>query len=151
METEAPKLELTLIPAPNDAPLRSSKYQKGLRNFADSLQAEGVPFGLRIELTEAAGGESPALYAGIFTLATVLAGPVSRCVIAWLKARPGRKIRVEIRPDGRLKAEAQTTEDVERLLTKAGEYQQIMGEIMGKRPETKKLPKAPTRRPRKRS
>jgi hypothetical protein len=151
MGTEAPKLELTLIPAPNDAPLRSSRYQKGLRRFADSLKAEGVPFGLGIELIEAAGGsEAPAIYSGIFTLATVLTVQISRCVIAWQKGRSGRRVRVEIRPDGRLRAEAQTTEDVERLLKKAGEYQQIMSEIIGTKSEAKQLTKTPPKRPKKR-
>jgi hypothetical protein len=151
MEMEAPKLELTLIPAPDDAPLRSSKYQKGLRRFADSLKAEGVTYGLRVELIEAAGGgEAPAIFSGIFTLATVLTVQVSRCVIAWQKGRSGRKVRVEIRPDGRLKAEAQTTEDVERLLTKVGEYQQIMREIVGKKSEEEKLSEIPTKRPKRR-
>jgi hypothetical protein len=59
-------------------------------------------------------------------------------------------VRVEIRPDGRLKAEAQTTEDVERLLTKVGEYQQIMREIVGKKSEEEKLSEIPTKRPKRR-
>jgi hypothetical protein len=143
---EVPRLELTLIPAPEDAALRSKKYQKELRGFADSLKTAGVTFGLGVELIEAAGGEAPAIYSGIFTLATVLTVQVRRCIIAWQKARSGRKVRVEIRSDGRLRAEAQTIEEVERLLTKAGEYQQIMSEITGRKAEAKKLPKAPASR-----
>jgi hypothetical protein len=141
---DALKIELTLVPAQGDAPLRSSKYQRELRNFADALKAEGISFGFGLELIEAAGGDAPAIYSGIFTLATVLTVQVSRCIIAWQKGRAGRRVRIEVRPDGRFRAEAQTTEEIERLLTKAGEYQQIMKEITGRKPEAKKLSKAPT-------
>lgn len=138
---EVPRVELVFVAAPDDPPLRSLRYQKGLHRFADSLKAEGVSFGLGLELMEAAGGEAPTIYTGIFTLAVFLSGPVSRCIVAWLKGRAGRKVRVEIRSDGRHKAEAQTAEEVEKLITKAGEYQQIMSEIIAGKPETKQLPK----------
>ena len=45
---DVPKLlELTFLPAPDDNPLHSPEYQKGLRSFADSLEAEG---GVSVEI-----------------------------------------------------------------------------------------------------
>jgi hypothetical protein len=142
LQMEVPRVELVLVAAPDDPPFRSPQYQRGLHRFADSLKAEGVSFGLGIELIEAAGGEAPAIYTGVFTLAVVLSGPVSRCIVAWLKGRAGRKARVEINSDGGLKAEAHSTDEVERLITKAAEYQQIMSEIIAGEQEEKQLPKA---------
>ena len=148
----APKIELTLIPAPDDPPLRSSEYQRGLRRFADALSAEGIKFGFSLDLIEAAtptGEISPPVFLGTFTFAKALVTAVAGFVVAWLKGRSKRKVRLAIGSDGRVSAEAQTAEEVEKLLNKAVEYQQAMKEIGKKRQKTK--PKTAARKsPRKR-
>ena len=124
-------LELTFLPAPDDNPLHSPEYQKGLRSLADALEAEGG-VSVEIELMDGPSGGNQATYSGVFTMDGVSV-QVNRGIIAWLKDHSGRQVRVGVGPVGRRPtAEAQNCEDVERLLTKAGEYIDIMREISAK-------------------
>ena len=117
-------VELTFFSAPDDHPLRSPEYQTGLHRFADSL--EGEKLAIKSQLLDG-GSESPAAYGGKFSLDAV-SGLVKDGVTAWLKDRPGRQVRIGVLTENgrRPTAEAHTEEDVERLLTKAEEYIEIM-------------------------
>jgi len=69
----------------------------------------------------AAASESAAIYSGAVLLAAI-SPHVARCVVAWIKGRFGRKVRLEIGDNGRIKAEAQSPEEVEKLVRTAKEY-----------------------------
>ena len=93
-----PKVEMTLVPAPDHPPVRSSKYQEGLHGFADSLTAEGIKYRFELDLTEAAaqdGHLAPVIYTGLFTLAKASWPVIAGLVAAWLNGRSKRKVRVQ--------------------------------------------------------
>jgi hypothetical protein len=121
------ELTITLLPALDDAPPRSDSYQSELRRFGDSLTAQGFEVGVSIELRESGVPDTLALiippYLGDFIIkfsATV--GPALGTLMgAWLHARYGRKIRLKI---GDIEAEAQSEEQVEKLLRQAEQFQQ---------------------------
>ena len=118
---KAPELELAFIPVPDDAPFRSSEYQRELRQFENSAQLQGLAIASGVELRKVAGAET--VYLGDFTIKlAVVVGPALGTIIgAWLHARYGRKVRLKI---GEIEAEAQTVEEVEKLLARAQEIQQ---------------------------
>lgn len=126
---EQPKLmELSLIPAPDDCSLLSSEYQEGLRGFADSLETEGR-VAVEAKLLDAASGGGPIMYGGVFALDAV-SPQVRLGLTAWLQDRSGRQVRVGVGPEGRRPtAEAHTAEEVERYLSKAEEYIEIMRQV----------------------
>lgn len=61
-----------------------------------------------------------ALYS-VLKIFSVVGPAMGTCLGAWLHARYGRRVRVKV---GDLEAEAQTPEEVEKLLSKAQEIQQ---------------------------
>jgi len=118
------QLELKLIPAANDLPLHSAKYQRQRREFAESLESSGLKISVTIELIEAAGGGTPTTYLGDFVIQLIHSpglGLVGAALGAWLHARYGRKVRLRI---GEIEAEAQTVAEVEKLLKRVEEFQQ---------------------------
>lgn len=120
---DAPELQLTLIPAPDDPRLKSSAYQAELRQLEQDLQSKGIQASALFEVREAwTPVPMPAPYLGDFFIKlTTAIGPVLGAVVgAWLHARYGRKVRLKI---GDIEAEAQTAEEVEKLLARAQEIQ----------------------------
>jgi len=105
-----PRLEVTLIPASDDPPLRSQEYQRELREFVDSLQAGGFKVSVTIELIEAAAGGAPPTYLGDFAVMIKTgAGALVAVILAWLHARRGRKVRLKTKE---FDASAQTVKEV---------------------------------------
>lgn len=117
------QLHLWLISAPGDLPLYSAEYQNQLREFEQSLKDEGlvVDSHEKYLLSEAGG----IFLLGDFSIKVIATlGPVLGAVVgAWLHGRYGRKVRVKITEAG-LEAEAQSVEEVEKLLNRAEEIQQ---------------------------
>lgn len=99
------KLEITPIRAASDPPLRSKAYQEELHALAETIEAEGFTVGVRLELIEAAGGNSQdmATYLGLIVqLAhSPAAGAIATAIAGWLGARYGRKIRLKVTPGQR--------------------------------------------------
>ena len=99
--TEAPrheseKIDLELIAANTDPPLRSSEYQAELMNIASALRATNAKVSFRMFMQEAI--DAPSFLLGGFTIENVksvalVLGPI---VGAWLQARYGRKVRLKI-------------------------------------------------------
>ena len=120
---DASELFLALIPALNDPPFRSQDYQAELRQFEQDLQSKGLEVSPIIELREAwTPVPFPAPYVGDFItkLAAIVGPAFGMGVGAWLHARYGRRVRLKV---GDIEAEAQTLEEVEKLLTHALEIQ----------------------------
>ena len=131
-----PELTITLLPALDDAPLRSNGYQRELRRFEESLVAQGLEVGSSIELRESGVPDTLAViippYLGDFTikLAATVGPALGTLMGAWLHGRYGRKVRLKI---GDIEAEAQNVDQVEKLLQQAEQFQQrSQQKIIGK-------------------
>jgi hypothetical protein len=114
------EVHLTMIAALDDPDQRSSGYQRQLTQFADSLTSNGMDFSAArsLRMTEAA----PVVYGGAFTVQVLPALVPVVCTLlgAWLRGRYDRRVRLKV---GDIEAEAQTVEDVEKLLRRAQELQ----------------------------
>jgi len=112
----AEKINLELIAADTDPPLRSSEYQAELMNIASALRATNAKVSFRMFMQEAI--DAPSFLLGGFTTENVksvalVLGPI---VGAWLQARYGRKVRLKI---GDIEAEARDAAEIEELLRQA--------------------------------
>jgi hypothetical protein len=113
---ERQEIRLILIPAPHDPPSSSPEYEKELVGLVQSLQAQGAEVSSQIAWSEAAEG------AALTVKLAAVAGPALGGILgAWLHAKYGRKVRLKI---GDIEAEAQTEEQVQKLLKQAEEFQQ---------------------------
>ena len=112
------ELAVTLLPGQDDPPLFDREYQDQLREFGLSRHPPGVEISSTLRIQASAGSEN--LYVGDFIIKFVSAlGPVVCAMLAaWLHARKGRKVRLKC---GEIEAEAQTVDDVQRLLELAAQ------------------------------
>jgi hypothetical protein len=127
MQTE--RIHIFLIAAPDDAPINSSEYQEQLHAFLSSLKSHGLHPGIRIQTMDAAWEPGPlgfqtAKLVGEFGVPIVkgLAGVLTAAIGVWLHAKYGRKVRLEVKKDGGIKAEAQTVEEVKTLVKLAEKH-----------------------------
>ena len=118
MEDES--IEIKLEPAPGEK-MESPDYQQALRDFADSLRANGIKRSVGMKTMDAAGGVSPSIYNGGFRIAVAVItalGPIAivqlrKLIEAFLKVRAGRKLKLKF---GNVTIEGHA-EDVEKLIT----------------------------------
>ena len=121
---DTPELTLTLIPAPDDPPLKTPAYQAGLREFEQGLQSNGLEVSSIIELREAwtpVPTSAPYLGDFIIKLAGQVGPPLIAGIVGWLHGRSGRKVRLKV---GEIEVEAPTMKEVERLVSLIPEIQQ---------------------------
>lgn len=115
-------LKVKLLPASDEGPRGEPEYQKALADFAASLRSQGVEVSPRYYALDAAGGGGG--LSGEFTViagaTAALLAAVRPCLVEWIKGRYGRKAKLKI---GDVEAEAQTVEEVEKLI-KLAEKQQ---------------------------
>jgi|ERR1017187_3904170 hypothetical protein len=120
---DAPALDLTLIPAPDDSPLKSPTCQAELQRFEQYLSSHGLEVSYTMEVRESwTPGPNLAPYLGDFTIKLVgtIGPPLIAGIAGWLHGRSGRKVRIKV---GDLEVEAPTTKEVEKLLVLAQETQ----------------------------
>jgi hypothetical protein len=117
------KLLVSLISAPDDPPLYTDEYQNQLEKLQKSLTDEGLEFepSVRILMSKEGG----MYFLGDFWINIIpTLGPLLGAIVgAWLHGRYGRKVRLKIL-ETEIEAEAQTVEEVEKLLERAVEIQQ---------------------------
>jgi hypothetical protein len=106
------KISIWLRRGPIDAETFTHEHQVELRTVVDALPREGLeleaPF-LAVDAADAISGYTGQL---IISLVQDASPFLTAALVAWLK-RPGRRVRVEFHPNGRLKTiEAQTDEQV---------------------------------------
>jgi hypothetical protein len=107
------KIAIWLARSPSDAETFTKEHQVELHGVVAALREHGVeleaPF-LAVDAVDAVSGHTGQL---IVSLAQIASPVVTAALVAWLKGRPGRKVRVEFHPSGKLKTiEAQTDEQV---------------------------------------
>jgi hypothetical protein len=117
---EDERIRIELLPAP-DEEMESDEYQQSLRDFAESLRANGISRSVGIRTMDAAGGVSPAVWKGGFGLAAAALPLITGFLGAWLKGRYGRKVRLKIGKHGEIDAEAQTVEQINELMKDCAE------------------------------
>lgn len=110
---------LSLLPAPDDPRLSAHEYQNDLHEFYHSLQKASVGVSARMRFRDAIGAEASLLGTFFIPLAKVAIPTLGVVLVAWLKGRSGRRVRLEC--DG-VMAEGGTLEEVETLLKHAAEF-----------------------------
>ncbi len=116
------KIAIWLGRAEDDAPTFTHEHQAELRDVLGALHDKGIeleaPF-MALDAADAVSGYTGQL---IISLAQIAAPVLTAALVAWLKGRPGRKVRVEFHPDGKVKnVEAQTPEQVLELVRAASQ------------------------------
>lgn len=115
------EVEIELIRSPDDTRELGPEYQMELARFGETLRTSGADVSQHlISLNSVGAGD---YLAGTFVLA--LAGTVvpavTKIVVAWIRVRAGRKVRVRI---GDTYVEAKTAAEAEILLKAAAEHKQ---------------------------
>jgi hypothetical protein len=111
------KVAIILIPSPDDKPTFSLEYQMELRSLQDAFVAAGIKADsavMALDSAESFGGQI-----GEFAIEIAKYGSAALpgIVIGYLKARAGRKTKVEFYADGSPKRiEAQTPEQIISML-----------------------------------
>ena len=108
-------MELILVRANDDAPPFSAEYQAELDHFARQAHASSQ----RVRLLAAAGSDGGLLGEFLFNHADLLITALSNVGVAWLSARPGRKLRLKF--DG-IEVEANNEQEVTDLLQQVREF-----------------------------
>jgi hypothetical protein len=109
-------VHLSLIPAPSDLRVASGPLQFEFGRFRNFLHVRGVPASTPMfyrDADAAAGG-----YAGEFVIPLVSAiePPLETMLVAWLQARPGRRVNLRICDD---QFEARSVEEARAFLWSA--------------------------------
>jgi len=120
------EFELTLIPAQGDPPLRSPSIKPSCVTLSRAFSRTGWR-SLTSWNSRRRGHQSPLSrrISGISSskLAAVVGPVLGTGIGAWLRGRYGRKVRVKVGAN-EIEVEAQTVEEVERLIARAQEIQQ---------------------------
>lgn len=113
------RLKLSPVSAPDYPKLSAHEYQSECQEFHDLLQAATIEVSPRWRTRDSivgAGGFAGSFFVPLAKAAIPTLGAV---LVAWLKGRSGRRVRLEF--DG-VKAEGGTPEEVETLLKHAAEF-----------------------------
>jgi hypothetical protein len=99
---------------PNDAEPFTKEYQveldEALSPLVRDTGVEAEAPALAVDAVDAVGGYTGEL---IIALASIASPLITHVLVAWLQRKPGRKVRVEFHPSGKVKTvEAQTEEQV---------------------------------------
>jgi len=105
------RLKIELRPAPEEGPRSNAEHQKALGDFAETMRSHGVEVIPRYYVHDAVGGGGG--LSGEFTVITTALTVLGTVLGAWLNSRYGRKAKLKI---GDVEAEAQTVEEVEKLI-----------------------------------
>jgi hypothetical protein len=124
----APEFRLVLLPAPENESLSSAEYQKELSDLLASFKKLGIRVtssGRAFDALHGLGGLSGEF---IFNVTASLASAaiwkgLEDLLATFLHRNSSRKVRVDFRPDGRLKSiEAQSISDVTKVIEASAEY-----------------------------
>jgi hypothetical protein len=111
------RVEINLIPSPDDPPAESPEYQDELNRFADGVQDKDRPVSSTVELIEASGVETVLLGGFFFVLGSLK--PAAPIIAAWIRSRSGRKVSMKVGGD---EFQASTPEELEKVIDLAEKY-----------------------------
>jgi len=111
-------VEFTLLPAPDESPLMEAYEVAKLTLVPDeSPDPENLlRYHPRISFYAGGGLATTSLFTSLLTAAAALGPALGAVLGAWLHAHYGRKVRLKI---GEIEAEAQTPEEVQKLIDQA--------------------------------
>jgi hypothetical protein len=115
--SNAGKIRFYLVNASDDSPTFSAAGQVILRSVVTAFKENKIeidaPF-MTLDSADAVGG-----YTGEIAVLATAFGPILTGILgAWLQSRTGRKVRLK---DGDIEIEAQTVEEIRKLLDMAAE------------------------------
>jgi hypothetical protein len=132
-----PKLILTITSASDDPPLFSEEYQKVLRDFFDSLRAQGLEVSTPWVTHDAVGAGGG--FRGEFVVAAAAAfgatiNQVRKLIETLLDARDGRKLKLRI-GSFRLEGSARDVDKMFERLVSSEQFQKLLvSEALKKKP-----------------
>jgi hypothetical protein len=111
---QAGQVAIWLDRSPDDAPTFTRDHQAELREVLGPLlrdkELEVHASFMAVDAADAVSGYTGEL---IVALASIASPLVTHVLVAWLQRKPGRKLRIEFHPSGKLKSvEAQTDKQV---------------------------------------
>lgn len=122
-----PRLSLQLIPA-EDPAIDSPQHGEDVRQLQRSLEEQGVRCNTseqqlnRSLWSRCSRGPEPDPATLIVELADAFGPALGEILDAWLRARPGRKVRLKV-PRFKIEAEVQTVEEIKDFIARAQELQ----------------------------
>lgn len=122
--TPPPKLEIDLIPAPNDAEMFSREYQTVLNEFSRVAKPTSQR-AFAMDAIDAVGGP---LGEYAFKLAGILIPTVTAAVVAYISGRAGRKVKIKFAD---IEIEASSIEQVDAALKLIEERQERRERLVG--------------------
>ena len=117
------KLQISLIPASDDAPTFSPEGQAELRRFSEQVRDDGIKvqsFGMALDAVDAQGGAI-----GEYLIEFVQAGGLAvlaTAIVSWLRARYGRKVKLRFGKDRVEEISAGTPQEIGEVLKHAADF-----------------------------
>jgi len=116
-------VELCLVPASTDKPVGDDVFQTELGTFSAEFIKTGIKENQRaiaFDAVDALGYPVPEFILFLKDVAPMVITAATAVCVAWVKAKPGRKVRLKI---GDVEAEGQSTDEIAKLLAQAKEFQ----------------------------
>jgi hypothetical protein len=118
----AMKVQISMIPSPEDPPWRSADYQSELRNLGLALKADGLEIHEVGSNSVHSAGSLPISGEWKVELGAALEPILKTPVGSWLQGRRGRTARLRI---GEIEADVRTVEELVRVIKIAKCYQEV--------------------------
>jgi len=116
-------VQLCLVRAPKDKAVGDDEFQAELRTFSAVLGETGIKksqSAITFDAIDAHGYPLPEFMLILKEVAPMAITAATAICVAWVNARPGRKVRLKI---GDVEAEGQNADEIAKLLAQAKDFQ----------------------------
>jgi hypothetical protein len=123
---EAGEFSIDLVPDPDERAADDPDFQKGLSSFGVTVHAAGVPVSqtaIAFDSVDAHGYPLPEFIVAFKVLGPPAITALAAAAGAWVQARYGRKVRLNIGKNGDVDAEGRSVAEIEELLKVAAKFQ----------------------------
>lgn len=117
--TEAEEFEILLVNSPDDPFLFSAEYQAGLQNVRNVFLKKSINVRASFMRMYSLNAGDGLIGQFLIPFTQACVPTVGAIAVAWIHGKLGRKVRIEV---GETKVEAETVEEVERLLKLAAQH-----------------------------
>lgn len=121
--TEAFKISIRLVRAPDDVAAFGADYQAELRHFRERFKAAGIEISPRVAVVDSPGATGGLTGEFLIPMTQALTPLITAVVVAWVGRRNGRKLRLKV---GDIELEGNTEEDIKLLVAKAKELAPVV-------------------------